>query len=90
MTKTQEINQLWATCSEELQCSLHNGNSQKIKDPFVLLENIRLLAVKKLNNLVNVVEFQALSQFSNETVTAFATRLNGHANLCDKLVTCED
>ena len=30
-----------------------------------------------------------MSQFNDETVTAFATRLSGHANLCDMLVTCD-
>ena len=88
MTKSQQINQLWAACSEELQRSLHNGNSSRITEPALLLENIRIIAVKKLNNLVNIVEFQNLAQFNNETVTAFATRLSGHANLCDMLVTC--
>ena len=62
----------------------------RITDPALLLENICLISVKKLNNLVNIVEFQALNQFNNETVTAFATRLNGHANLCDMLVFCEE
>ena len=52
------------------------------------MENIRLLAVKKLNNLVNIVDFQAMTQLNEETVTSFATRLSGHANLCDMLVKC--
>ena len=90
MTPQQQINHLWASCSEDLQRSLHNGNSAKIQDPAILLGNIQLIAVKKLNNLVNVVEFQSLTQFPEETVTAFGTRLNGKANLCDLITQCEN
>ena len=75
---------------EDLQRSLHNGNSAKIEDPALILGNIQLIAVKKLNNLVNVVEFQSLTQFPEETVTAFGTRLNGKANLCDLITPCEN
>ena len=90
MTNDQQLHQLWASCSEELQRALHNGNSAKITDPNSLLENIRLIAVKKVNNLVNNVEFTSMQQFSDETVTAWGTRLNGHANMCDMLVQCDD
>ena len=90
MTNDQQLHQLWASCSEELQRALHNGNSAKITEPDLLLKNIRLIAVKKVNNLVNIVEFQSIQQFSNETVTAWGTRLNGHANMCDMLVQWED
>ena len=88
MSKPQQINQLWAACSEELQHSLHHGNSSSITEPSLLIENIMILAVKKFNNLVNVVEFQNFAQFNNETITAYATRLSGQANLCDMLVKC--
>ena len=90
MTQQQQVNQLWAACLEDLQRSLHNGNSAKIDNPLLLLENIRLIAVGKLNNLVNVVEFQSINQFTEETVTAFGTRWSGHANLCDMIVPCEN
>ena len=89
MSDKQQVNQLWAACSDELQRSLNYGNSANIKDPALLMENIRLIAVKKLNNLVNIVEFQTMSQFNDETITAFATRLSGHANLCDMNTTCD-
>ena len=29
-----------------------------------------------------------MAQFNNETITAYATRLSGQANLCDMLVKC--
>ena len=90
MTKQQQIQHLWAACSFDLQRSLHNGNSAKITEPHLLMENIHIIAVKKVNNLVNIVQFQSLHQFSDETVTAFGTRLNGHANICDMLVNCDE
>ena len=44
--------------------------------------------MKKLNNLVNVVHFQEMKQFSDKTIAAFGTRLNGHANVCDFYTEC--
>ena len=90
MSTDQQIHQLWACCSEDLQCALHNGNSAKITDPNALLENLRLIAVKKVNNLVNIVDFTAMHQLTDETVTAWGTRLNGHAKMCDMLVQCDE
>lgn len=89
MSDEQQINQLLAACSDDLQLSLHCGNSANITNPAILMENIRLIAVKKLNNLVNIVNFQQMAQFNDETVTAFVTRLNGPANLCDLNTKCE-
>ena len=90
LNSEQKLNQLWACCSLDLQRSLHDGNSASIKDPNVLMKNVRLLALKKLNNLVNIVDFQDMAELTEETVTAFATRLNGHANLCDMNKTCSN
>ena len=88
MSQQQQLHQLWAACSEELQRGLHNGGQGQVSDPATLLVNIKVLAVKKLNNLVNVVHFQEMKQFSDETIAAFGTRLNGHANVCDFYTEC--
>ena len=47
-----------------------------------------MLAVKRKNNLVHVVEMQRMGQSNNETITQFATRLRGQAKVCDLTVEC--
>ena len=53
VTETQH---LWAACSQVLQRSLHNGGAGAVTDPKELIERIKELAVKKRNNLVNIIE----------------------------------
>ena len=55
LTKTQQIHHLWAACTPSLQHSLHSGNADSISEPDQLIETIRLLAVKRKNNLVHIV-----------------------------------
>ena len=74
-TDPQQIHHMWAACSKQLQRALHMGGADNITDPRTLLENIRLLAVKRKNNLVHIVEFQRMGQNSDETITQFSTRL---------------
>ena len=62
----------------------------------MLIENLdfhsslKFLAGQRHNNIVNIVEFQRMGQFLDETVNAFSTRLNGHADICDLSVPCPD
>ena len=52
------------------------------------MEKIKGLAVKKRNNLVNIVELQGMGQQRDEKISAFIARLNGKAELCDYNVEC--
>ena len=88
MEPQHEVHHLWAACSESLQRALHNGGAGKLEDPKSLLSTIKLLAVKRRNNLVNIVELQRMGQQHNESITAFSTRLNGQADVCDLFVEC--
>ena len=44
---------------------------------------MKQIAVCRRNNLVNIVELQRMGQQQNETVTAFTSRLNRQADVCD-------
>ena len=90
MTAAEEIQQMWAACSQSLQRQLHNGGGARAKTPTQLLASIKFLAVKRHNNIVNIVEFQRMGQLPDETVNAFSTRLNGHADICDLFVPCTE
>ena len=80
--------QLWAACTTVLQKSLHNSGAGNITDPKVLLDLIKSLAVQCRNNLVNIVELQGMAQNRDEKITAFSSRLNGKADLCDLVIDC--
>ena len=62
MNNSQEIQHLWAACDENLQRTLHNGGGGKITDPKILMDHIKLVAVKRRNNLLNIVELQRMGQ----------------------------
>lgn len=89
LSEPQQIHHLWAACSAQLQRSLHMG-ADSVTDPRTLLENVRLLAVKRKNNLVHIVEFQRMGQNDSETITQFTTHLQGQASICDLTVECPD
>ena len=89
MEPDQEVNHLWAACSESLQRSLHNGGAGDILDPRALMSTIKLLSAKRRNNLVNIVELQRMGQQHGETITSYSTRLNGQADVCDLFVECK-
>ena len=57
-------------------------------DPEVLMETIRGLAVKKQDNIVNIIELQGIGQQRDENISAFIARLNGKAGFCDYNVEC--
>ena len=88
MSPSQQVHHLWAACSIDIQRHLHNRGSKNVADPAVLLEDIRMIAVKRKNNLVNVVELQRMGQKPQETITQYTSRLMGQADVCDFVTTC--
>ena len=88
LTGDAVILHLWQACTEALQHTLHHSGAGSITDPSELLKTIKQLAVKKLNNLVNIIELQKLGQYRDETISAYSARLNGQASLCDFNVEC--
>ena len=88
LTENQQILHLCVACSDSIQRMLHSTNSDGITDPNELMENIRLIAVKRKNNLVNIIELQKMGQGADETILQYSTRLNGQANICDLFVPC--
>lgn len=72
---------MWAACTETLQRLLHNGGAGQLTVASELLEKIKGLAVKKRNNLVNIIELQVMGQQRDEKIFAFIARLNGKAEL---------
>ena len=81
---------MWEACSEPLQRSLHHAGAGGETDPDALLKLIKQLAVKKRNNLVNVIELQKMGQGYEESISALSARLNGQASLCDFNVECPE
>ena len=63
----EEISHLWSACSDSLQKQLHNKGAGSETDKGKLLELIKQLAVRKRNNLVNVITFQQMAQERDET-----------------------
>ena len=61
---------LWSACSESLRRALHNDGARDVASPKVLLSRIKSLAVKRRNNLVNVMTLQGArgrrSRFSGQ------------------------
>ena len=90
MNDAEEIQQLWAACTPYLQRQLHNGGGARAKTPTQLMSSLKFLAVKRHNNIVNIVKFQRMGQAPDETVNAFSTRLNGHGDICDLFVACPE
>merc|ERR1712082_140601 len=82
------VRHLWSACSESLRRALHNDGAREETSVTALLGRIKSLAVKRRNNLVNVMTMQGMSQDREEGVHAFLARLNGQADLCDLAVVC--
>ena len=82
------VRHLWSACSEGLRRALHNDGARDVIEVKVLLSRIKSLAVKRRNNLVNVMTLQGMNQEREEGVHAFLARLNGQADLCDLQVIC--
>ena len=88
MTTKAQIQHAWAACEEPLQRAMHNAGANTIADPADLLQLIKSLAVKRRNNLINIIELQRMGQQRGETIKTYSARLNGQADLCDLFVTC--
>ena len=82
------VRHLWQACSDGLRRALHNDGARVVQDVDVLLQRVKSLAVRRRNNLVNIMTLQGLGQEKDEGVHAFLARLNGQAELCDLCVTC--
>lgn len=90
MSAQQQVHHLWAACSQSLQRSLHNSGAHILTDPKALMEDIRMLAVKRKNNLVNIVELQRMGQGAQETITQYTSRLMGQGDICDFTIQCSE
>ena len=88
LTGESVILHLWEACSEPLQRSMHHAGAGAEEDPERLMTTIKTLAVKKHNNLVNIIELQRIGQHHDETISAYSARINGQASLCDLFVEC--
>ena len=84
-----EAQHLWVACSQALQRSLHNAGAGAIVEPVEVMLKINELAVKKRNNLVNVIELQWMGQQHGEKVSTFIARLNRKAEIWDYLEECQ-
>merc|ERR1712239_111632 len=82
------VRQLWAACSDGLRRALHNDGAQSETAVQQLLQHVKSLAVKRRNNLVNIMTLQKMGQQREEGVLSFLSRLNGQADLCDLQVAC--
>merc|ERR1712082_319554 len=65
------IRHLWSACSEGLRRALHNDGAREETVVKSLLQRIKSLAVRRRNNLVNVMTLQGMSQEREEGVHAF-------------------
>ena len=88
LSGVSETQHMWAACTEVLQRSLHNVGAGRLTVAAELQEKIKALAVKKRNNLVNIIDLQGMGQARDEKISAFIARLNGKAELCDYNVKC--
>ena len=85
----QVVDQLWACASTSLETSCYNsGISGEHTTESELLEAMKKFAIKAQNKLVNVVEFLAMCQDTDEPVSAFLSRLRGQAKVCEFNVEC--
>ena len=66
-----------------LRHALHNNGAQSETVVASLLKRVKSLAVKRRNNLVNIMTIQKMGQQREEGVLSFLSRLNGQADLCD-------
>ena len=84
------VDQLWACCSPELSRCVYDSGVTSSSDETTLLNAMKKLAVRAQNTLVNVVNFLALGQDSDENSTSFSARLRGKAAICNFIVQCKE
>ena len=80
--------QLWHCPSESLKKKIFDLGIRPTDDEATILAGIKRLSVRAHNNMVNIMSFQEMYQEKSESITQFAARLNGSANICDFTVTC--
>ena len=80
ITGPSAIRHLWQCCSESLRKALHNDGAESVTEVPALLARVKSLAVKRRNNLVNVLTLQGMYQERDEGVQSFLARLNGQAD----------
>ena len=68
------VRHMWQACSEGLRRALHMDGADRETDPKLLLKRIKSLAVKRRNNLVNIMALQQMVQERDEGVLAFMAR----------------
>ena len=83
ITGQQACDQLWHCPTEGLKKKVFDSGVRPINTEEEILAGIKRLCVKAHNNMINIMAFQELHQENSETVTQFAARLNGSANICD-------
>merc|ERR1712239_82496 len=59
---------LWAACSDGVRRALHNDGAQSETVVLQLLQRVKSLAVKRRNNLVNIMTLQKMGQQREEGV----------------------
>merc|ERR1712082_577945 len=86
--KPGAVRHLWSACSDGLRRALHNDGAQSESLVAQLLQRVKSLAVKRRNNLVNIMRLQKMGQQREEGVLSFLSRFNRQADLCDLQVAC--
>ena len=82
-TQTVTQDQLRACCSDQLEKSLYNSGLNAAATEDDLLKSMKELSVRKLNILVNIVQFLRMGQDGAETAGSFTARLKGQACVCN-------
>ena len=80
--------QLWHCPSESLKKKIFDSGIRPTHEEKEILSGIKSLCVRAHNNMVNIMSFQEIYQEKSESVTQFAARLNGAANICDFTMNC--
>ena len=88
LTGQSITDQLWACASANMKKRCHQSGATDQTEEAELLETMKKLSIKAQNTLVNVVEFLAMAQETEEPVTQFASRLKGQAEICDFVIKC--
>ena len=80
--------QLWYCPTAALRKKVFDSGVRPTDDENSILLGIKQLSVKQHNNLINIANFQNIYQEQEETISQFAARINGAANICEFTVVC--
>ena len=78
---------LWHCPSDISKKKIFDSGIRPTNSEEEILAGIRKLCVRAHNNMVNIMTFQELYQEKSESISQYAARLNGAANICDFTVT---